>query len=131
MDDLFPNSCPHWHKKSSRKACFGYTRCGDLFPTNPVAIRFVLNRVLSLTRKSLEEEMQWVTMLEEWSPTHVVLNRGLFYTVDDEFVGHLEETMDFLATTIPKALVMYRNSAPGEHFEFLSISTYRHFFISW
>ena len=105
--------------------------CGDLFPTNPVAIRFVLNRVLSLTRKPLEEEVPRVTMLEEWSPTHVVLNRGLFYTADDEFVGQLEETMDFLATAIPKALVMYRNSAPGEHFECLSISTYRHFFISW
>ena len=113
MEDLFPESCPQWHKKSSRKACFGFTLCADVFPTNPVAVRFVLNRVLSLTRKIMEEEVPWVTMLGEWKPTHVVLNRGLFYTIDDEFVGQLEETMELLATALPKALVMYRSSAPG------------------
>ena len=89
--------------------------CGDVFPTNPVAIRFVLNRVLSLTRTPLEEEVPWVTMLGEWKPTHVVLNRGLFYTLDNEFVGQLKETMEFLSTTIPKALVVYRSTAPGQH----------------
>ena len=56
-----------------------------------------------------------MTMLEEWKPTHVVLNRGLFYTIDEEFVGQLEETMEFLATALPKALVMYRSTAPGQH----------------
>ena len=63
----------------------------------------------------MDEEVPWVTMLEEWKPTHVVLNRGLFYTLDDEFVGQLEETMELLATALPKALVMYRSTAPGQH----------------
>lgn len=114
-DKEFANQCASWHTPTShRQLCYTQQICTQHFRDRPVTLRFVQNRILSLTKRRREEEAPWIDVVKEWKPSVIVLNRGMHFVALPRFLDELEVTMRGLRAIAPDALVVYRNTPMGE-----------------
>eukprot|EP00271_Cylindrocystis_brebissonii_P003672 TRINITY_DN14896_c0_g1_i1.p1 TRINITY_DN14896_c0_g1~~TRINITY_DN14896_c0_g1_i1.p1 ORF type:complete len:1152 (-),score=87.20 TRINITY_DN14896_c0_g1_i1:531-3986(-) len=96
-----------------RVQCLGLSNACSEFFEEGVTLRFCLNDHLTLTMMPLFRQTPWASKLEEWNPSIVHLNMGTHFMEDKDLLEKSRESLAFIRTALPTALIVWRALHPG------------------
>lgn len=89
-------------------------KCGGISSTSDsFKVSFIRNDYLSLTTTNTDTEHEWITKLDLYKTTILILNKGAHYKNDDEMISNLKITLSYVQNNYPHIQIFYRSTVPG------------------